>query len=289
MADYGVSSMTGPLRRVLMRRPGAMLSADPERWHYAGPLDGPAVRAQFDALVAVLEGHGVEIDWLPDDDGDGLADSVFTYDPSFITPAGAVVLRPGKGLRRPEADLHRRFYDGRVPIVGAIDAPGVIEGGDCCWLDDATLAVGRGYRTNRSGIEQLTAILADQGVVVESYDLPYHTGPDACLHLLSLVSPLDGDLALVHAPLLPAALHERMTSMGYELLHAPADEFDRSGGLSLNVLAVAPRRVVAIDGFPRTAAVLRDGGCRLDLIGGDALCIPCEGGPTCLTRPLWRD
>lgn len=285
---HGVDSMAGSLRQVAMRRPGAMLSADPEAWHYAKALDRAAVVAQYEAFVELVIASGAHIHWLPADDSDGLADSVFTYDPSFVIPAGAVILRPGKLLRRAEADLHRAFYEGMMPILGSIEAPGVVEGGDCCWLDATTLAIGQGFRTNRSGIDQLTAIVEPHGIAVEAYDLAYTGGPDACLHLLSVVNPLDTDLALVRRQLMPVALHERMIAAGYELLDVPADEYEASAGLSLNALAVAPKRCIAIDGYPNTVALMEAAGCEVEVFRADELCLPCEGGPTCLTRPLCR-
>ncbi len=286
--NVGVSSMVAPLRRVAMRRPGAMLTADPGRWHYAKTLDPDAVNAQFDAFVAHVAASGAEIEWLPDG-SDDLADSVFTYDPSFVVSAGAIVLAPGKPLRRGEADLHERFYaDIGVPVLGRIQAPGLIEGGDMFQIDAATIAVGRGLRTNQAGIDQFAALVEPLGVSLVVFDLPYGDGPDACLHLLSVISPLDDDLVLVHAPLMPAALYQLLDERGVQMLHAPAEEFDRSGGLNLNVLATAPRQVIAIDGFAGTAELMRSAGCEVTLFAGDELCIPCEGGPTCLTRPLHR-
>jgi dimethylargininase len=288
LAAYGVDSMVAPLRHVAMRRPGAILGCDHRRWHYAKPIDAAALTRQFDAFVALLEADGATVHWLDADDDDGLADSIFTYDPSFTIPAGAVILRPGKSLRTGEAELHRRFYEGRMPVVGAIEAPGTVEGGDCCWLDASTIAVGRGFRTNQAGIEQLAAIVAPYGISVEAYDTPYFHGPEACLHLLSVVDPLDDDLALVYAPLVPVALYERMRAMGYELLHVPEDEFETSGGLSLNVLPTRPRHCLAIAGYPQTAALMEAAGCDVSTFEADELCLPCEGGPTCLTRPLLR-
>ncbi len=289
MPDHGVDSMAGTLRRVAMRRPGAILTADHERWHYAGPIDAGALATQYRSFVELVEADGAEVVWLADD-ADDLADSVFTYDPSFVVPAGAVVLRPGKPLRQGEADLHDRFYaEAGIPVLGRIEAPGVVEGGDCFFLDATTLAVGRGFRTNQAGIDQLAAILEPSGIGVEVFDLPYHHGPEACLHLLSVISPLDHDLALVHAPLLPVALWERLVESGWKLLVAPADEFEASAGLNLNVLATGPRRLIAIEGFPGTQALMVDAGCRVATFAADALCLPCEGGPTCLTRPLLRD
>lgn len=287
--EYGVASTAGQLRRVGMRRPGAILGADHQRWHYTKPLDPVRLVEQYDTFAAIVAASGAEIVWLDDDHDDDLADSVFTYDPSFVVPSGAVILRPGKPLRAGEADLHQAFYESQaIPVIGRIEAPGTFEGGDSFWLDDTTLAVGRGFRTNQAGIDQMAALLEPDGIRLEVYDLPYHLGPEACLHLMSMVSALDSDLALVHAPLMPTALYERMIDLGYTLLVAPPDEFDVSLGLNLNVLATGPRQVIAVDGFPGTVALMRDAGCTVTVFDGDELCIPCEGGPTCLTRPILR-
>ena len=140
LREYGVDSMVAPLRRVAMRRPGAILAADAAAWHYAKPIEPTAMSRQFEAFAALLEAEGATIHWLDDRD-DGLADSIFTYDPSFTIPAGAVILRPGKSLRLDEVELHRRFYGGLMPILGTIEAPGTVEGGDCFWLDPTTIAV----------------------------------------------------------------------------------------------------------------------------------------------------
>lgn len=307
-AGCGVDSNAGTLRRVAMRRPNAMLTADHRRWHYAKPLDATRLADQYETFADLVARSGADIVWFDDEHpdepagdesagdesagepvDDGLADSVFTYDPSFVIPSGAVVLRPGKALRLDEAQLHADFYAAHgIPMIGRIEAPGTVEGGDVFWLDATTLAVGRGFRTNQAGIDQFAAIVGAHGIALAVYDLPYHHGPAACLHLMSLVSALDTDLALVHTPLLPTALHQTMVEMGYTMLEAPADEFSASVGLNLNVLATAPRQVIAVDGFPGTVALMRDAGCDVVTFRADELCIPCEGGPTCLTRPLLR-
>ena len=286
---FGVTSMVAPLRRVAMRRPGpAMFEADPDLWHYSGPLDPERLRGQYYAFTERVRESGAEIEWIPPED-DGLADSIFAYDPSFVTAEGAVLLRPGKRLREPESELHGRFYERiAVPVLGAIEAPGTVEGGDCFWVDESTLAVGRGFRTNQAGIDQLRAILAPQGVTLAVFDLPVWEGEAACLHLLSLVSPLDRDLALIYRRLLPVALYELLRDRGVTCLEAPDEEFTASRGLNLNVLAVAPRKCIALDGFPATARLIREAGCDVALCPGDALCIPCEGGPTCMTLPILR-
>ena len=288
-ARFGVGSMVEPLRRVAMRRPGrATFDADPARWHYAGPLDADRLTRQYDTFARCVADSGAHIDWIPDAD-DGLADSVFVFDPSFMTPAGAVLLRPGKLLRRPEVALHGALYRRLgIPVVGTIEPPGMMEGGDLMWLDERTLAAARTFRTNRAGIEQLRAILDPQGVEVHAFDLPVWHGSAACLHLLSVISPLDRDLALVYPRLLPVELYRFLGERGIRCLEAGDKEFEGSGGLSLNVLALGPRRCIAVGGFPDTLRLMREAGCEVTCFDADALCIPCEGGPTCLTLPLWR-
>ena len=287
--EFGVASMVAPLRRVAMRRPGrATYEADPAVWHYAGPLDAGRMKRQYDRFAACVSDSGALIEWIPERD-DGLADSVFVFDPSFMTPRGAILLRPGKSLRRPEVALHEALHQRLdVPIIGSIEPPGIAEGGDLLWLDENTLAAGRTFRTNQAGIDQLRDLLSPVGVRVHGFDLPVWKGSTACLHLLSVVSPLDRDLALVYPRLLPVALLDLMRTLAIRCLEAGDDEFDASGGMSLNVLATAPRRCIAVDGFPKTLRLMRDAGCEVTCFDADALCIPCEGGPTCMTLPIRR-
>lgn len=281
--------MVAPLRRVAMRRPGrATWEADPALWHYAGPLDAGRLMRQYEAFVECVADSGARIEWIPHAD-DGLADSHFVFDPSFMTPAGAILLRPGKALRRPEVPLHDALY-GRlgVPVVGAMEPPGIVEGGDLLWVDEATLVVGRTFRTNQAGVDQLRALLAPLGVELHAFDLPVWKGSAACLHLLSVISPLDRDLALVHPRLLPVALYRFLRERGIRCLEVDEEEFSASAGMNLNVLATAPRSCIAVAGFPETVRRMRDAGCEVRCFDADALCIPCEGGPTCMTLPVER-
>tara|TARA_R110000787_G_scaffold31206_4_gene83047 strand:- start:194 stop:1042 length:849 start_codon:yes stop_codon:yes gene_type:complete len=282
--------MTPPLKRVIMRAPGDSLrQAKAEDWHYGPGFDGNRAIEQFGIFAGLVSASGTEIIWI-EDSGDGLADAMFTHDPSLVTDKGAVILRMGKPGRMAEPDLHESAYKAAgIPILGRIEAPGSVEGGDCVWVDATTLAVGRGVRTNQAGIEQLGEILAPLGVSVLGFDLPLGNGADACLHLMSVVSPLAEKLALVYAPMLPVAFWQLLEDRGYTLVEAPDDEFAASNGLNLNVLALTPGEVIMVDGFPKTRVLMEKAGCKVTSFNADALCIPCEGGPTCLTRPVWRE
>jgi len=276
------------LRRVVGRRPDeAMAAADPARWHYTAPIDLEAARAAHDQFVAALRAWDVEVIFhdepLPEH-----ADAVFVFDPALVTDAGAVLLSMGKALRRGEEEaLGRCLERNGVPVVGRVTGEGRVEGGDTLWLDHDTLAVGRGFRTNLEGVRQLRALLGPMGVTVLDYDLPYFTGPEACLHLLSLISPVDVGLAVAYPRLMPTAFWAELQRRGVRLLEAPEDEFLRTQ--ATNVLAVAPRKVVMLDGNPVTRRLLEEAGCEVAVFPGEALSFKAEGGPTCLTRPVLRD
>ena len=131
-------------------------------------------------------------------------------------------------------------------------------------------------------------MLVAHGIRVYGFDLPLWQGEEACLHLMSVISPLADDLALVHSPLLPAPFWQMLRQRGIQLVEGDPDEFRDSFGLSLNVLPTSPRDVIAVAGFPKTKAAMEAAGCRVQTFEAQALCIACEGGPTCLTRPILR-
>lgn len=281
--------MAAPLRRVLMRSAAnAMRDADRAAWHY-GPGFNPAKAASQHAVLAELvAASGAEIEWI-EDKADGLSDSVFTHDPSLMTDRGALILSMGKPLRAGEPSLHEETYRRLgIPILGRVEAHGQVEGGDCVWVDARTLAIGRGVRSNQEGIQQVSNLLTPLGISVYGFDLPLWQGEEACLHLMSVISPLADDLALVYSPLLPAPFYQMLKARGIRLVEGDAEEFAASNGLSLNVLPTSPRKVIAVAGFPRTKAAMEAAGCAVEIFEADALCIACEGGPTCLTRPILR-
>lgn len=289
MNDFGALDMVSPLRQVLVKKPGmAMATADPNIWHYSSALSKNLLERDHQALIEILENFGAEVLYLEQDPIE-LADTVFTHDVSLATPHGAVICRMGKTLRRGEQELHEDFYkQQKIPILGKIESPGTVEAGDCVWLDAKTLLVGLGFRTNESGLSQLQAILGPQQVEVHGFDLPVYQGSAACLHLMSILSMLDHNLALVCESMLPVRLMQFFITRGIECIPACEEEFKSSGTLSTNVLALAPRECVVVDGFTETHKRLTDAGCTLHPFSGGELCMKAEGGPTCLTRPLWR-
>jgi N-dimethylarginine dimethylaminohydrolase len=216
----------------------------------------------------------------------GDPDSIYAYDPVLMTDAGAVLLRPGKEGRRGEPDVVANdLRSAGVPLAGRIEEPGTAEGGDMFWLDASTLLVGRGYRTNDQGIAQLHALLEPADVEVISFDLSHHNGPSECLHLMSFISPLDRDLAVVYPPLMPVRLVELLNGRGVRTVEVPDEEFPTMGP---NVLALAPRVALALDGNPETRRRMEAAEVEVRSYRGDEISRKGDGGPTCLTKPLAR-
>lgn len=284
---YGGQSRSAPLRRVLVRQPAAPATGD--EWSglgYPRPVDHARAKHEHAAFRALLTGAGIEVVAAGPDPA-GLLDAIFTDDVAIMTDAGVVIVRPGKVARQPEAELAARsFAELGVPLLGRITAPGTLEGGDTCWLDERTLAVGRGYRTNDAGIEQLAAILARIGVTVLPVSLPHWQGADECLHLMSLISPIAPEAAAVYLPLLATSFVLELQGRGWQLIPVPDEEFDSMG---CNVLALAPWRVLVLDGNPVIRRRLEEAGCEVLAYTGDEISLNRAGGPTCLTRPIWRE
>jgi len=280
-AGFGVRSMTAPLRRAMLRAPASSGDFAAAGWRTP---DSELLRAQHAGLCELLASLGVEVTVLPP--ADGLIDACFVYDPVFVTGAGQVVLRMAKAPRRDEpALLSAALEKAGVPVAGRLAGGAVADGGDLLWLDDSTVAAGRGYRTNAEGHRQLAEILAREGVEVRRFDLPHHRGAAHVLHLLSVVSPVADDLATVFEPLAPVPLLEELDARGIRRVRVDADEVETQG---CNVLAVRPGVVVTADGNPRTRRALEAEGCEVHVYPASEL-NKGDGGPTCLTRPLLRE
>jgi N-dimethylarginine dimethylaminohydrolase len=237
------------------------------------------------ALAELLRSLGVQVVAVPPDGRVGM-DSLYVRDAAVVCDRGAILCRMGKAGRAGEPEALRATFEALgVPIIGAIEGDGRLEGGDVVWLDDTTLAVGRGYRTNESGIRQLRTLLSntvDDCIVVH---LPHATGPDGVFHLMSVISPIDRDLAVVYSPLMSVPFRETLLARGVTLVEVPEEEYHTLGG---NILAVAPRRVVMVAGNPVTRARLEAHDVEVHEISGQDIALKGSGGPTCLTRPVLR-
>ncbi len=283
---YGGQNMVDPLRRVLVKRPDAAFGdADPVEWHYVSPINLDIAQQEHDALVDALRTAGAEV-ISHDIPQPTRADSIFAFDPAIITDAGAVILSLGKELRRgEEAAMAQCFEQNGIPIHYTLHGKARAEGGDLLWVDDHTLAIGLGFRTNPEGLRQLKEALEPLGVTVMPVELPYFQGPEACLHLLSMISMIDHDLAIVYPSLMAVSFWQFLQEHNIQIVEVPEEEFPTMGP---NVLALAPRQCLMLQGNPITKKRLEDAGCTVQTYKGDELSLKAEGGPTCLTRPILR-
>ena len=283
--------MVAPLKSVVVKRPeeafrsSAAIETEWKALNYLRPPDAALAGHQHRRFVSLLEDAGAEVRYLPAAEGVGL-DSLYVRDPVLITDAGAIILQTGKPARRREGPaIAETFRDWGIPILGKVDGEATAEAGDMVWLDAHTLVVGRGFRTNAAGIEQLSALLQPLGVQVVPVHLPYWNGAAEVLHLMSFLSPIDTDLALVYRKLLPVTVFELLSERGTRIVDVPDAEYDSMG---CNVLALSPRNVVISGGNPLTRSRLEAAGCQVAEIDGSEICLPGGGGPTCLTLPLRR-
>lgn len=281
----------GPIRLLVLSHAEATYRGQDlldSRWRaeeFLGAPDFAEAGAEYRRFAALLGDAAPEVHFMPADERTSIS-AIYTRDSSIVAPGGVILCRMKNDCRRGEPAAAGDFFaDLGVPVIGAIADPGTLEGGDFVWLDDRTCAVAHGYRTNGGGIRQLKALLGP-GVHVEVVPLPHHRGPGECLHLMSIVSPLDRDLAAVYSPLMPVPFREFLLGRGIELVEVPDEEFHPTMGC--NVLAVAPRKCLVIDGNPATRARLEAAGCEVTAYKGEEISIKGCGGPTCLTRPLIR-
>ena len=264
----------------------AHISQHWEALNYLGKPDIAKALQEYDAFEQILKDHGAEILYLPTDDTVNM-DSIYCRDAAIATSKGMIICNMGKEGRINEPAAQERAFEANgIPVLGVIKAPGTLEGGDVAWLDDKTLAVGHTYRTNEEGIRQLSALLAPLGVSVLPVAMPHYKGPSDVFHLMSVLSPVDSNLAVVYSPLIPIVFRNELIARGYELVEVPDAEFDSMG---CNVLALAPRVCLMVKGNPITKSRLEKAGCKVIEYNGEEISVKGGGGPTCLTRPIMRD
>ncbi len=284
-------SDVGLIKNVVVKHArNAFVSADviDQQWrrlNYSGKPDFGRAIEEYERFVDLLRTFDITLYFLPADDSVCL-DSLYARDAAIVCKKGMILCNMGKAQRKKEPTLQEAFYrDQDIPIYGRITGNGCVEGGDVAWIDENTLAIGRGYRTNDEGIRQLGELL--KGLIKELIvvPLPHWKGPDDVFHLMSILSPLDDNLALVYSPLMPVTLREALLARDIELVEVPDEEFESMG---CNVLSVAPRKCIMLGGNGITKNRLEKAGVDVHEFEGHEICFKGAGGPTCLTRPLVR-
>lgn len=290
--QYGCQSMVGKMNAVLIKTPEnafrsqQYLNEEYERYGYLGRPELEKVLEEYRVFEDILRQNVENVYTLPFDESAGM-DSIYTHDTVKITKKGAIYFPMGKELRRGEPNATRNYLESiGIPTLGSIGGTGKMEGGDVVWMDERTVAIGRGYRTNDEGIRQFRELAGDLIDEIITVPMPHGDGEEACLHLMSIISMVDEDLAVVYSKYMPVFFREHLLERGIRLIEVTDDEYDYLGS---NVLAMGNRKCVVLQGNPKTKAALADAGAEVFEYPGRDLSYFGTGGPTCLTCPLQRD
>ncbi|MFM8814830.1 MAG: dimethylarginine dimethylaminohydrolase family protein [Actinomycetes bacterium] len=280
--NWGTPDMVSQLSRVLVRTP-TTVGKFVEEGFWRMP-DTAELLKEHEQFTELLERLGCQVDVASPIEG--LVDAVYMHDPMIMTPHGAILLRMAKPVRSPEPAAFRNDLERLgVPILGQLTEPAFADGGDKVWLDAKTLLIGHGYRTNQAGIDQIRALLTPHGVDVFSFDLPHYEGPGAVLHLMSVLSPIAHDKAVVYEPLAPVRLLQFLESRGISWFTVSEKEMLTQGA---NILTIRPNVVVLAAGNPEIEGNLREGGVEVHVFAGNNVAVKGDGGPTCRTAPFVR-
>lgn len=289
--NYTCHSETGKIKSLFIKNVQQAFINDAHidaHWQELNFLSKPGFNNasdEYKTFELILKDQGAQLFYLPPDDSVNM-DSIYCRDAAIATNKGMIICNMGKAARINEPAAEKKAFDAQgIPVLGSIIAPGTVEGGDVAWLDENTLAVGHTYRTNEEGIRQLTALLQPMGVTVITVPLPHYKGPADVFHLMSILSPVDTNLAVVYSPLMPIVFRNLLLQKGYQLVEVPEEEFESMG---CNVLALAPRECLMVAGNPLTKKALENAGCKVTVYNGEDISVKGGGGPTCLTRPVER-
>ena len=290
MMRFGCQDMVKQVRRILLKHPKdafidqSTIDRQSSELNYSTAPDFDIACKDYDIFLNIIRSFAPEIHFLPASNIS--LDSIYTHDPCIVTNSGVILCNMGKKQRSNEPDnieIYFRSID--IPILGRIESPGTLEGGDVVWIDERTIAVGEGYRTNNEGVRQFKGLLGDLVDTVISVELPHWTGPEDCLHLMSNISPIDHDLYLVYSRLLSVSFRKYLLGRQIKLIEVPDEEYDSMG---CNVLAMANRKVIMLQGNPITQNRLESEGVEVHTYDGTEISLKGAGGPTCLTRPFLR-
>ncbi len=284
--------MYSELKTVLMKKPNPFMSkADSKKWNYDISLNQELIEKNYSEFRSIIQNFGSKIIELkiPDKKVE-LCDSIFTHDPSLVIKEGAIILSMSKYLRKDESKYHKNFYESiNIPIVGKLSNDANVEGGDCLWIKDNLLLIGNSERTNKKGIKELTNILNRFNIQTSIIDLPKFKNNNSCFHLMSALSILDENLIIGYKKYLNQKFFDFIKKYKFKFIEIPKDEYEISKTLIVNILALSPKNLVLMNGYPKTNELLLNENCNLNLFNGNELCIKTEGGPTCLTRAILRE
>ena len=289
---FNCNNMVDPIKSIILKHPKDAfinqnkIDSEYRSLNFFGAPDFKESSKEFEQFTKILNSFNIKLYFIGEDNL-ATIDSIYTHDPLIISNNGAIICNMGKKNRIPEKVAIKNFLKSKnIPILGEITAPGKLEGGDIVWINQNTIAVGIGYRTNLEGIKQLSKLFTDNVKEIIPVPLPHWNGPKDCLHLMSNLSPIDHNLFLVYPRLLPVNFIEYLLENNIELINVPDEEYET---MACNVLAIAPKEVIMIEGNPLTKNLLEKNNVKVYTYKGSEISLKGSGGPTCLTKPLFRE
>ena len=288
---FNCNNMVDPIKKILLSHPKNAffnqnkINSEFKELNFFDAPDYNESLNEYEAFIDILKFHNIELYFL-DGDNTNTIDSIYAHDPFIISNDGAIICNMGKKNRISEIENVKIFLkNNEIPIIGEISAPGKLEGGDIVWIDKHNIAIGIGYRSNIEGAKQLGEILSDCVKNIIPVPLPHWNGPNDCLHLMSNLSPIDSNLFLVFSKLLPVQFIQYLKENKIELIEVPFKEYET---MACNVLAIAPREVIMLEGNPITKNLLENENVIVHTYKGSEISLKGAGGPTCLTKPFLR-
>ena len=288
---FNCNNMVDPIKKILLSHPKNAffnqnkINSEFKELNFFDAPDYNESLNEYEAFIDILKFHNIELYFL-DGDNTNTIDSIYAHDPFIISNDGAIICNMGKKNRISEIENVKIFLkNNEIPILGEISAPGKLEGGDIVWIDKYNIAIGIGYRSNIEGAKQLGEILSGCVKNIIPVPLPHWNGPNDCLHLMSNLSPIDSNLFLVFSKLLPVQFIQYLKENKIELIEVPFNEYET---MACNVLAIAPREVIMLEGNPITKKLLENENVIVHTYKGSEISLKGAGGPTCLTKPFLR-
>ena len=288
---FNCNNMVDPIKKILLNHPKNAfinqnkINSEFKELNFFDAPDYNESLNEYEAFIDILKFHNIELYFL-DGNNTNTIDSIYAHDPFIISNDGAIICNMGKKNRISEIENVKIFLkNNEIPIIGEISAPGKLEGGDIVWIDKHNIAIGIGYRSNIEGAKQLGEILSGCVKNIIPVPLPHWNGPNDCLHLMSNLSPIDSNLFLVFSKLLPVQFIQYLKENKIELIEVPFKEYET---MACNVLAIAPREVIMLEGNPITKNLLENENVIVHTYKGSEISLKGAGGPTCLTKPFLR-
>lgn len=286
---FGLDSEYAELSSVLLYKPGPAISGhpDPSAVQHLAPINHEELAGQLDRLIATFTFLGIHVTLV--DPPEEISDTsnynmMFCRDTFFMTPKGAILANMANETRRGEVShVARTFAKAGIPVLHTVDGDGRFEGADALWINKGLVAVGVGNRTNMPAFMQLQTVLGKQGID----SVPLTSTQRATQHLLGSLQLVDKDIALVREEIISPETTTFLEQYDFRIVGIP-ENLEVRNRQAMNIVTVAPRKVIMTAGCPETRRIYLDAGIEVIAELRISQLINGAGGLACTTGTLAR-